>query len=241
MSARGEAFAEKLGHAMVVEISMMEDDARAKAKWASGNKATTTIQRNLLEEETGSIRLNAWVSSRRSAVQTVQNVKSDRKIQWKSLDDLQTGICDGMTYQDIEKKMPDLYKQREMDKFNYRYPRGESYADIVKRLEPVIFELERQRMPVLVVSHRAILRCLKAYFIGHSPKVSLLASASVHPCRQNYHCFLPPSPLPLSPLPSRPSLPPYRHCPQHPLHCHHSRLAFVFSYHVYPLFSFIPV
>ena len=30
------------------------------------------------------------------------------------------------------------------DKFHYRYPRGESYEDLVARLEPVIMEMERQ-------------------------------------------------------------------------------------------------
>jgi broad specificity phosphatase PhoE len=44
------------------------------------------------------------------------------------------------------------------------YPRGESYSDVTKRLEPVIFELERQTQPVLVVAHRAVLRCLLGYF-----------------------------------------------------------------------------
>ncbi len=32
-------------------------------------------------------------------------------------------------------------------------------------MEPLIFELERQRNPVLIVSHQATLRCLYAYFM----------------------------------------------------------------------------
>ncbi|KAG6488806.1 hypothetical protein ZIOFF_050057 [Zingiber officinale] len=32
------------------------------------------------------------------------------------------------------------------------------------RLEPVIIELERQRAPVVVISHQAVLRALYAYF-----------------------------------------------------------------------------
>ena len=43
--------------------------------------------------------------------------------------------------------------------------RGESYNDLIERLEPVIFELERTRKPTIVVSHQATLRCLLAYFI----------------------------------------------------------------------------
>ena len=35
----------------------------------------------------------------------------------------------------------------------------------MQRLEPVLFELERQKTPVLVVSHQAVLRCLFVYFL----------------------------------------------------------------------------
>ena len=43
--------------------------------------------------------------------------------------------------------------------------RGESYIDIIDRLQPVIFELERNTKPIVVVSHQAVLRCLLAYFL----------------------------------------------------------------------------
>ncbi len=33
------------------------------------------------------------------------------------------------------------------------------------RLEPMLFELERQKQPVLVVSHLSVLQCLYAYFL----------------------------------------------------------------------------
>jgi broad specificity phosphatase PhoE len=37
-------------------------------------------------------------------------------------------------------------------------------CDDPQRLEPIIFELERQRDPVLVIAHNAVIRCLYAYF-----------------------------------------------------------------------------
>ena len=55
---------------------------------------------------------------------------------------------------------------RKCDKFTYRYPRGESYADLITRLEPLAHELERAREPVVIVAHQAILRVLYAYFMG---------------------------------------------------------------------------
>lgn len=46
--------------------------------------------------------------------------------------------------------MPDEFEARKIDKLRYRYPRGESYEDVIRRVEPVIVELERQRKPVLI-------------------------------------------------------------------------------------------
>lgn len=36
---------------------------------------------------------------------------------------------------------------------------------MITRLDPVIFELERQKEPLLIVGHLAVLRCLYAYFL----------------------------------------------------------------------------
>jgi broad specificity phosphatase PhoE len=43
---------------------------------------------------------------------------------------------------------------------------GESIVDVVMRLQPFVIELERQRRPVLVVSHLSTLQVLLAYFKG---------------------------------------------------------------------------
>ena len=69
-----------------------------------------------------------------------------------------------MTYEEIAQKYPLEFAKRDTDKYLYRYPTGESYQDLVARLEPVIMELERQTN-VLVVCHQAVARCLLAYFL----------------------------------------------------------------------------
>lgn len=80
-----------------------------------------------------------------------------------------------MTYEDIQAKFPVEFKARDQNKFAYRYPRGESYEDLVVRLEPVMMELERQGN-VLVVSHQAVLRCVLAYFLDKTAGKSPLES-----------------------------------------------------------------
>lgn len=76
---------------------------------------------------------------------------------WKTLNELDVGVCDGLTYEEVKAKYPEDFIARDKNKYRYRYPRGESYEDLVARLEPVIMELERHGS-VLVVGHQAILR-----------------------------------------------------------------------------------
>ena len=83
---------------------------------------------------------------------------------WKLLNEIDSGVCDDLTYEDIINTMPEEYARRDADKFHYRYPRGESYEDLVARLEPVIMEMERQDS-LLIIGHQAVNRCLLAYYL----------------------------------------------------------------------------
>jgi broad specificity phosphatase PhoE/predicted kinase len=106
-----------------------------------------------------------WTSSLRRAVQTAAPL-GRTPWPWRALDEIDGGICDSMSHAQIQEHLPEEYAARRRDKFTYRYPRGESYQDVILRLEPVIIELERTRKPVLVVAHNAVLRALYAYFLG---------------------------------------------------------------------------
>ncbi|KAG5337204.1 hypothetical protein C0989_010334 [Termitomyces sp. Mn162] len=116
----------------------------------------------LVTDNIGDAPLTVWTSTLRRTIQTAQYLQYP-KLTWKSLDELDAGVCDGMTYEEIEQAYPEDFANRDDDKFNYRYRGGESYRDVVVRLEPVIMELERQEN-ILIIGHQAILRCLYAYF-----------------------------------------------------------------------------
>ncbi|KAI0086692.1 bifunctional 6-phosphofructo-2-kinase/fructose-2,6-bisphosphate 2-phosphatase [Irpex rosettiformis] len=134
---------------------------------------------DLIKDNIGDAPLTVWTSTLQRTIQTAQFLPYN-KLTWKSLDELDAGVCDGMTYEEIEQAYPEDFANRDEDKFNYRYRGrsftlllflvvithdlgGESYRDVVVRLEPVIMELERQEN-ILIVGHQAILRCLYAYF-----------------------------------------------------------------------------
>ncbi|GAA5904611.1 hypothetical protein JCM8208_004829 [Rhodotorula glutinis] len=128
---------------------------------AQGEKYMEALP-DLIKKKLGDTPLTVWTSTLRRTIQTASLLPYE-KLTWKSLDELDAGVCDGMTYEEIAEYYPEDYNARDDDKFNYRYRGGESYRDVVIRLEPVILELERQEN-ILVVCHQAVLRCLYAYF-----------------------------------------------------------------------------
>lgn len=108
-------------------------------------------------------RLEVWTSTLRRTRETAAGLTSPRRVM-KALDEIDAGLCDSLTYAEVAAQLPDEYESRKADKLRYRYPRGESYQDVIGRVDPVIVELERTRNPVMVVAHNAILRALIAYF-----------------------------------------------------------------------------
>uniref|UniRef100_A0A7N8Y7K9 6-phosphofructo-2-kinase/fructose-2,6-biphosphatase 4b n=1 Tax=Mastacembelus armatus TaxID=205130 RepID=A0A7N8Y7K9_9TELE len=107
--------------------------------------------------------LKVWTSQMKRTIQTAEGLGVPYE-QWKSLNEIDAGVCEEMTYEEIQDHYPLEFAMRDQDKYRYRYPKGESYEDLVQRLEPVIMELERQEN-VLVVCHQAVMRCLLAYFL----------------------------------------------------------------------------
>ncbi|KAJ4979673.1 hypothetical protein NE237_010453 [Protea cynaroides] len=136
------------------------DTVLSEAGEIYAKKLANFVEKRLKSEKTASI----WTSTLQRTILTASPIAGFPKIQWRALEEINAGVCDGMTYEEIKKNMPEEYESRKKDKLRYRYPRGESYLDVIQRLEPVIIELERQRAPVVVIAHQAVLRALYAYF-----------------------------------------------------------------------------
>ncbi|WRT70241.1 uncharacterized protein IL334_007236 [Kwoniella shivajii] len=154
----------------------------------------------LIRDNIGDGPLEVWTSTLQRTQQTGSFLPFEKKT-WKSLDELDAGVCDGMTYEEIEEKYPEDYESRDEDKFNYRYRGGESYRDVVVRLEPVIMELERQEN-ILIIAHQAILRCLYAYFHGKSqeelPYIKIPLHTLIKISPRAYGCHEERYPLPIA-------------------------------------------
>ncbi|XP_073978129.1 6-phosphofructo-2-kinase/fructose-2,6-bisphosphatase-like [Rhodnius prolixus] len=117
--------------------------------------------------------LRVWTSEKKRTKQTANGIKAPVE-SLAPLNELDAGICEGMTYEEIQMKFPQEFAWRDQDKLRYRYPWGESYIDIMSRLELVLLELEREDS-LLVISHQAVLRCVLGYFLNtESDKVPYL-------------------------------------------------------------------
>jgi 6-phosphofructo-2-kinase / fructose-2,6-biphosphatase 3 len=108
-----------------------------------------------------------WTSELRRTINTVQNIPGARAA-LKDLNEINAGICEGLTYEEIQERFPSEFAWRDQDKLKYRYPHGESYLDLLQRVDGVVQAL-LLNTAVLVVSHQAVLRCIMAYFKGSRP------------------------------------------------------------------------
>nr|XP_009859210.1 6-phosphofructo-2-kinase/fructose-2,6-bisphosphatase 1 isoform X2 [Ciona intestinalis] len=110
--------------------------------------------------------LTVWTSELKRTGETAVHIGAPSE-KWKALNEISAGVCESMTYAEIQRNFPEEFALRDQDKYHYRYPMGESYHDLVTRLEPVIMELERSEN-VLVICHQAVMRCVLAYYLDET-------------------------------------------------------------------------
>jgi broad specificity phosphatase PhoE len=85
-----------------------------------------------------------------------------------ALNPMSTGIAMGVPLQHLKTSFPEEWAafQNAPHKATHRITGGESLADVVARLQNFVIEIERQRKPVVIVSHLSTLQVLYAYFRG---------------------------------------------------------------------------
>lgn len=87
-----------------------------------------------------------------------------RRLHTALLNEISAGEFDGCTEAEICATAPEEHEARVRDKLRYRYPKGESYLDVAQRVRPLVMDIERERRPVLVIAHQAVLRPVLAFF-----------------------------------------------------------------------------
>lgn len=83
--------------------------------------------------------------------------------------EIDAGLCDGMTYLEIKEKMPLVAEARKRDKYGYVYPEGEGYSSMEKRVHrglKKIFYLNNLDDNIMIVGHQAVNRMILSYFLS---------------------------------------------------------------------------
>ncbi|EGG01889.1 uncharacterized protein MELLADRAFT_44965 [Melampsora larici-populina 98AG31] len=129
-------------------------------------------RRQMRHELENKNRLTVWTSSRRRCIQTSAPMgKAGYKVLMRSqMNEINPGVIDGMSVAEIKQKYPEEYEKSLKEPYAHRYPRAESYHDLSVRLEPIIFEVERDRSDLFIIGHASVIRCLFAYLKGLPPQ-----------------------------------------------------------------------
>mmetsp|Transcript_42497 Transcript_42497/g.112008 ORF Transcript_42497/g.112008 Transcript_42497/m.112008 type:complete len:1070 (+) Transcript_42497:65-3274(+) len=183
LTEAGEAYAVKLKDFATSKICRDQSGRPIPARlWTSTLRRTQQTARHIP---------CTTVTTRRDDGQELEWVQM-RPRKWKNLDEIYAGECDGMTYEQIKAEHPDEFARRARNKLAYRYPRGESYLDVIHRLHTIVLEMERVREPLLIVCHQAILRVLIAYWKGLNRREALDVSMPLNTVVQldcnSYYC-----------------------------------------------------
>lgn len=105
-----------------------------------------------------------YTSSLRRTEETSAHISDiGRKISLKCLDDINVGTVDGKKYREIREDCENELNERAKDKLNFRFERGESYMDLINRLDNFIFDMERTSNIIVLIGHQSVLRCLYGY------------------------------------------------------------------------------
>jgi broad specificity phosphatase PhoE len=83
--------------------------------------------------------------------------------------ELSFGDWEGLTWDEVRARDPAGVKARQADKWNYAPPHGESYARLVKRVQPW---LDERTGDALVVAHGGVARVLLAMLAGKAPEAA---------------------------------------------------------------------
>lgn len=87
----------------------------------------------------------------------------------KDLREISLGLWEGLSFDEVRKKYPDQFKFRGEDIFNYRPPKGESFALCADRVLPAVAEIAGGATgDILIVGHAGVNRIILSHVLNIS-------------------------------------------------------------------------
>ena len=145
-------------------------------------------QYHVLKERLAGNPISACYTSDLSRCAIGANIICDRfgiePVRRPELRELNIGVWEGLTWQEIAQRWPMEWQARLSDLVNYRVPQGENLLDVEARVMPVIAEIvERHKgQEILVVGHGGVNRIVLLSAIG-------APLAGMFNIEQNYGCL----------------------------------------------------
>lgn len=113
-----------------------------------------------------------FTSTKRRSIQMAERITRFQPncvhVALKELDEINAGICDSLTYDEIREHYPDIHLARSMDKYRYVYPEGEGYITLQPRIQLGIKKalyLSGNAEKIIIIGHQAINRMILSYFL----------------------------------------------------------------------------
>jgi len=113
-----------------------------------------------------------FTSQKQRSIQTAEVIKGLQEdcsiIPLVEFNEIDSGICECMSYEEIREKMPEVYLARRKDKYNYIYPGGEGYITMQERIRRGIKKaiyLSNPSDNIVIVGHRAVNRMILSHFL----------------------------------------------------------------------------
>ncbi|TIB97430.1 WD40 repeat-like protein [Wallemia mellicola] len=164
----------------IVEHSYKADSDLAAAGWEYADQLADFIldkQRKQRKERgepkppKNERKFSVWTSTRRRSYHSAWPfVRLGYRVHERAqMSELNPGVLDGVGPEEFREQFPNDWHASLKAPYSFRAPRGESYHDLCVRLEPVIFELEREQNDLLIICHASVIRCLIAYLTGLPP------------------------------------------------------------------------
>lgn len=113
-----------------------------------------------------------FTSNYKRTLQTAAPIAERQKdcsiIALPEFNEIYSGYCEGMTYEEIRRQMPNVANGRNRNKYRYVYPMGEGYATMEKRVHrglQKVFYLNNYNDNIMIVGHRAVNRMILSDFV----------------------------------------------------------------------------
>lgn len=135
-------------------------------------------------------KVSVMCSTLNRSIQTASIFLDDNKYKvtkWKSLDEINGGLFEEYSYNYIKEQYPDIHDTRMNNKYISSWPGGETYRNMIARMENIFLEIERTDIPIIIIAHQAVCRGLYAYLLNMKPEECINISIPSHHIFEFYY------------------------------------------------------